>query len=638
MSSHGSGSDSHTHSDARLRRSLSFWQLYFIIVSGIIGSGWLFASLGAGAAAGPAAIVSWVVASVLVVLIALAFSEMAGILPRSGAAVRYPHFTHGGFVGGIIGWCYLLWALAVPSLEAEAIVTFASDYLPGLITKTAGTNVLTAPGIGMAVVLMIIFAVINYFGVLLVGRLATYITLWKLIIPTLTFIFLFVFNMHGGNYLNYGGFAPNGSASILGTIVTWGIAFAIISPLQGLEYGGESRNPQRDLPWATILAILTAVVVYILLQSSFIGAIDWHSMGIKPGDWAGLKTSGWSGAPFAKALQSSSVGFVGAFAILLLVDAYVSPGATGFVYLGIGTRSLYGLSAIGYLPDVFQRLNRARIPWVGLLVAFIIDCLIFAPFPSWYSIVAIASSTIAVVLVMGGIGLTVLRRTAPDLRRVYRLGGAVVLAPAATVAAVLFLYWAGFVTLAPVVAASLIVLPAWSALYAPSKGWMNQRVGIALGVAFLVVWVLTQIWGGWILAAPTKPLSAHPPFGLYEGAMAVEVAAFTVLCYVLSEPRGRTEVWRSAWLEFLILGVFALSYFGAYGPLAKPAVAFPWDSLLAVGLGLVVYFWGTASGFLTEVVEAVNLRGSGVVGDADEQALTAPPPPGAGPVPGDNGD
>lgn len=615
---------SHTASDTRLRRSLSVWQLYFIMCSALIGSGWLFASLGAASTAGPSAIVSWIIASVLIVIIALSFSEMAGILPRTGAAVRYPHFTHGGFVGGIIGWCYLLWALAVPSLEAEAVVTYASDYLPGLIRVSGGANVLTGTGVAMAVGLMLIFAIINYFGVLLVGRLSTYITLWKMIVPTLTFIFLFFFNMHAGNFLSYGGFTPTGSSSILGTIVTSGITFSLIAPLAGIEFGGESRNPQRDLPVATIAAMVTAAVIYILLQASFVGAINWHAMGVHPGDWAALKTSSWSGAPFAKALQSSSVGFVGAYSIVLLIDAYVSPGATGLVYQGIGARTIYGLSTMAYLPDIFQRLNRSRIPWIGLLAAFIVGCVLFAPFPSWYSIVSVASSTIAVVLVMSGIGLRVLRRTAPDLPRLYRLGFASVMAPAATASAVVLVYWAGYATVVVVVSAALFVLPAWSAIFAPAKGWMNQGVGIVLGALYLATWIATQVWGGWFLAPATKPLADHPPFGLFMGAMAVTVVIFMVLCYFLSTPRGRTEVWRSAWLPFFILGVMPISFFGAYGPLPHPWLPYPWDTLTAIVLGVIVYFWGSASGFLTELVEEVNQRGSGVVTDADEQAVVGP--------------
>lgn len=628
---------SHTRSDTRLRRSLSVWQLYFIMCSALIGSGWLFASLGAASTAGPSAIVSWIIASILIVIIALSFSEMAGILPRTGAAVRYPHFTHGGFVGGIIGWCYLLWALAVPSLEAEAVVTYASDYLPGLIRVTGGANVLTATGIGFAVVLMIVFAVINYFGVLLVGRLSTYITLWKMIVPALTFIFLFAFNMHAGNYLSYGGFTPTGNASILSTIVTSGITFSLIAPLAGIEFGGESRNPQRDVPVATIAAMLTAAIIYILLQASFIGAINWHAMGVHPGDWAGLKTGSWSGAPFAKALQSSSVGFVGAYSIVLLIDAYVSPGATGFVYQGIGARTVYGLSTMAYLPDVFQRLNRHRIPWVGLLLAFIVGCFLFAPFPSWYSIVSVASSTIAVVLVMSGIGLRVLRRTAPDLPRLYRLFLAPVMAPAATASAVILVYWAGYATLVVVVSAALFVLPAWSALFAPAKGWMNQGVGIVLGALYLAAWIAIQVWGGWFLAPATRPLSDHPPFGLFMGAMAVTVAAFMVLCHFLSTARGRTEIWRSAWLPFFILGVVPISFYGAYGPLPKPWLPYPLDTLTAIVLGLIVYYWGSASGFLTELVQEVNERGTGVVTDADEDELAARVATGQAPTPGGAG-
>jgi hypothetical protein len=65
--------------------------------------------------------------------------------------------------------------------------------------------------------------------------------------------------------------------------------------------------------------------------------------------------------------------------------------------------------------------------------------------------------------------------------------------------------------------------------------------------------------------------------------------------------------------------------------LPKPVVGFPWDSLLAVALGLIVFFWGVASGFLTEEVEAVNRRGSGVITDTDEQDLdVAVSPPASG--------
>src|SRR5579859_4747983 len=112
--------------DRRLRRSLSFQHLFFLSMGGIIGSGWLFAVLGADAAAGPAVILSWLIGGLLVLLIALTYAEVSGMLPRSGAIARYPHLTHGGLTGFLLGWAYFLSAVTVPAIEAEAVVTYAS--------------------------------------------------------------------------------------------------------------------------------------------------------------------------------------------------------------------------------------------------------------------------------------------------------------------------------------------------------------------------------------------------------------------------------------------------------------------------------------------------------------------------------
>src|ERR1044071_976199 len=81
--------------DRHLRRTMGFNQLLFMSLGAIIGSGWLLASLAAAGTAGPAAVVSWAIGGVFILLVALAWAELAGMLPRTGAIVRYPHLTHG---------------------------------------------------------------------------------------------------------------------------------------------------------------------------------------------------------------------------------------------------------------------------------------------------------------------------------------------------------------------------------------------------------------------------------------------------------------------------------------------------------------------------------------------------------------
>ena len=120
----------HEASDRRLRRVLSRSQLLMLSLGAIIGSGWLFSAMTADALAGPASYVSWIVGGVLVLLIAVAYAEVATMLPRSGAIVRYPHLTHGGYTGFILGWAYLLASASVPAIEAIATVQYIGPQAP----------------------------------------------------------------------------------------------------------------------------------------------------------------------------------------------------------------------------------------------------------------------------------------------------------------------------------------------------------------------------------------------------------------------------------------------------------------------------------------------------------------------------
>ena len=116
------GTTATIESDKKLRRELSFRDLLMLSLGGIIGSGWLFAVLAASADAGPAVIVSWIVGGILVLFIALNYAEVSGMIPRTGAIVRYPHLSHGSYTGYILGWTYMLSAVTVPTIEAEAVV------------------------------------------------------------------------------------------------------------------------------------------------------------------------------------------------------------------------------------------------------------------------------------------------------------------------------------------------------------------------------------------------------------------------------------------------------------------------------------------------------------------------------------
>ena len=608
--------------DRQLSRRMSVWQLFFLSMGGIIGSGWLFAALAAAATAGPAAIVSWIIGGVLVLLVAMNYAEIAGMLPRSGAIVRYPHLTHGGYTGFILGWTYLLSAVSVPAIEAEAVVTYASTYIHGIINPV--NSELTWPGgILFGIGLMIVFFLINYFGIKFLSQVNSFVTGWKFVIPGITFILLFIFGLHAKNFAGYGGFAPLGWAPVLGAVASSGIVFSFLGFRQALDYGGEARNPQRDIPIATIASVLAGLALYVLLQASFIGAIKWGVFGVHAGDWEALKAAGSAAkdAPFYIALKAAGPALLGGFATILLIDAFVSPSGTGVVYLGTSARTVYGLSIVGYLPRLFQLiLARFRIPWIALIASAVVGCLFFLPLPSWYELVGIITSATVLTYIMGGIGVHVLRRTAPSLARPFHLPAAGLLGPAGFIGALMIVYWSNFEVLAIVFAAVFVALPIFSSYYAPNKGWIKPAYGVILGVVFLVLWIIVERWGQWALVASPLTLP-HPAFPVFYFTTIVLVAGFTGVLYYLCNAEGRQAVSSTWWLIYLLLAMYCISYYGAYGPAAlinpsKPSgIPFPADLLVVIMVGLLAYGWAVHSGYETEDIKAIVDSGTAVITD-----------------------
>ena len=593
--------------DKGLRRAMPLQQLLFLSMGGIIGSGWLFAVLGADATAGPASVISWILGGIFVLLIALTYAEIAGMLPRSGAIVRYPALTHGAFTGFILGWAYALAATSVAAIEAEAVVTYLSTKFTGadFTATVSGVKVLTWPnGIVFAVLLMVLFFVVNFVGVRFLSEFNRWITWWKLIIPTLTFLLLFL-AFKGQNFTAYGGFTPLGPSPIFQALATSGIVFAYLGFRQALEYGGEARNPQRDVPIATILSVIIGMVIYVLLQLAFTGAVDFAKAGVTPGDWAALKASSWASGPLYSALNATGIGILGAFATLLLIDAAVSPSGTGWIYLGTGTRAIYGMGVHRYFPRVFEKMNRFGIPWVSLLATFVVGCLFFAPLPSWYSLVGFITSATVLTYIMGGLGLPVLRRAAPGLTRPFRLPGAQIIAPLGFLAALMVVYWSGFQTLVNVYAAVFIGLAVFAAYVAPNQGWLSRQVGGVIGVVFLVVWIVVNALGGWVLNTGTTAAPGSLSFPAYFILFAATLIVFSAALWYLSNDVGRMHVERSAWLLAVLLATFLVSYFGEYGPLKTPALAFPASDIVEIVIGIVCYYWGVASGFVTQELSEI---------------------------------
>jgi amino acid transporter len=426
---------------AGLRREIGFIGLLWASGGSIIGSGWLFGAQGALATAGPAAIISWVIGALAILLLALVHAELGGMYPVAGGTARFPHYAFGGAVGASFGWFSWLQAATVAPIEVMAVIQYGQHYsfADQWMKLSHGQHVLTGTGVVAAIVLMALFTAINFLGVRRLAHTNSAATWWKMGVPLLAIVALAITHFHTGNFTAANGFSPYGAKGVLAAVSTSGIIFALLGFEQADQLAGESANPKRDIPRAVIGAVTLGAGIYILLQIVFLAALPATQI---KGTWASAGYTTFSG-PFANLATLLGLGWL---ATILYIDAVISPGGTGLIYTTATSRVSYGLSRNGYVPTVYERTDRRGIPWFGLLTAFVVGCICFLPFPSWKSLVGLITSASVLMYAGAPLALGTFRSRLPDADRPYRVPAAPVLAPLAFAVANLLILWSGWTT------------------------------------------------------------------------------------------------------------------------------------------------------------------------------------------------
>jgi amino acid transporter len=457
-----------------LDRGVGFLGLLWASEGSIIGSGWLFGALVAATYAGPSALIGWIIASFIVILLALVHAELGGLFPVSGGTSRFPHYSFGTFAGATFGWASYLQAATVAPIEVLAAIQYLSTahWARHFYKPTMPYGTLSTSGIIAAIILMLFFVCLNLVGIRWLARANNGITTWKVAIPILTIVVIFATSFHGGNFTKAGGFfvSPHALRAIMIAIPGGGIVFALLGFEQAVQLGGEAANPKRDLPRAVILSILIGAAIYILLQIAFIGAVDPKLL-IKEGPWTNLGSSNTN--PSVVALNAgpfytvTKVAGLAWLAFILRLDAVISPSGTGLVYLTSSSRLSFALSKNGYVPSAFQKTDqRTRVPVFGVIFATVIGLLFLLPFPSWAELVNVVTSASVLMYAAAPLALMALRKQKPELPRVYTLPWAKVLAPLSFVCATWIIYWAGWETYTTLMVAMLIGYGLIAASYA----------------------------------------------------------------------------------------------------------------------------------------------------------------------------
>ncbi len=423
-----------TPTDVGFKRELGLIGATWASETSIIGSGWLFGALFASQAVGGASVVAWVIVGAIVIVLALAHAELGAMYPVSGGTARFPHFAFGSVAGIGFGFFSYVQAVTIAPIECFAFMQYAAYFWPSIYKNGNVTGV----GFVLTIILMAVFVAVNFLAMRIFARVNNTLTWWKVAIPILTIIVLAT-HWHSGNFTAGGSFLPGGIRALFAALPAAGIVFAYSGFEQCDQLAGEIKNPGRNLPRAIIYSILIGTAIYVLLQVVFIAAMPPAE--VAKGGFAGITNTTILDGPFAGLAAVAGLGWL---ATLLRIDAFISPTGTGLIYTTGTSRVSYGLSRNRYFPQIFGKVDRNGIPWVGLIFAFIIGLFFLLPFPSWHSLVGLITG--ASVLMYAGAPLSVgaFRGQVPEANRPYRMPAAWLLAPAAFAVADLLIYWSGF--------------------------------------------------------------------------------------------------------------------------------------------------------------------------------------------------
>jgi amino acid transporter len=398
----------------KLQRSIGTIGLLFAAVGGIVGSGWLFGPMYAAQIAGPAAIISWILGGILMLFIAFTFAELATTYPKAGGMVHFGSMSHGPVVSFTIGWMIWLSSVVVAPVETLALLQYAANYIPHITHTVGHVAMLTGMGVFYAAILMMIMVFLNAMGAKFFSKSSTAIVTIKLIVPVLTLIVLFAIDFHKSNFTAYEGFAPFGWKGIITALPLGGIVFSFIGYSPAIQLAGEAKNPQKAIPFAIVGAVAVCIILYVLIQMAFIGAMKPEFLAH---GWAHLSFSGDAG-PFAGILTAFGVTWL---VVVIYADAFISPFGTAYIYTAATARVGYALSEIGFFGKMLTTLNKNNVPLKAMLLNYCVGMLLFLPFHAWQAMVEFLISCFIIAYSVGPISLYVMRNKDEDRKRPFRV-------------------------------------------------------------------------------------------------------------------------------------------------------------------------------------------------------------------------
>lgn len=421
----------HVDEHQRLKPTLSWWHLVALGVGAVVGTG-IYTLVGVGAGlAGPGVVLSFVVAGTVCACAALAYAEVASMIPASGSAYTYTYVAIGELFAWIVGWSLILEYSLVVSAVAVGWSGYAVGFmmsmgveLPGAFTAGPHAGgVLNLPAAGIVGVVSILLALgtresatIN--AVLVVIKIAGLVLFVKVALPHFDAAY-------------FEPLMPFGFASVevdgvqRGVMAAAAIIFFAFYGFDAVSTAAEeTKRPGRDLPIGIIGSLVICTLVYVAVAMSAVGSMHYTVFANSP-------------EPLASVLRN--VGSNQA-AALVAAAAVIALPTVILAFLYGQSRIFFVMARDGLFPQALATVSPRTGTPVRITVVTAVVIAMLAAFVPLGDIAALANAGTLVAFISVSVCMLVLRRTAADRPRLFRTPVPWLIGPAAILGC-LYLFW-----------------------------------------------------------------------------------------------------------------------------------------------------------------------------------------------------
>ncbi|MDH5829302.1 amino acid permease [Luteimonas sp. M1R5S18] len=413
--------------EATLKRTLTARHLILLGIGAVIGAG-IFVLTGQAAAnhAGPAIMLSFVLAGFACAMAGLCYAEFASMMPVSGSAYSYSYATLGEFVAWFIGWCLVLEYLFASSTVAVGW----SGYLVSFLTTTLGVpfpaQFASAPLAWVNGEFVATEGLINLPAVLIVAAVSglcyvgiTQSAFVNAIVVAIKVAVIAAFLGFGAQYVNPENWTPfipantgPGQFGMDGVFRAAAIVFFAYIGFDAVSTAaGEAKNPQRDMPIGILGSLAVCTVIYIAVCAVLTGMTHYTL----------LNTAKPVATALEEVLKADPGASVGWLKTAVEIGAIAGLSSVILVMLMAQPRIFYSMSRDGLMPAIFGKVHpKFHTPYVGTIIVGIVACLLagFMPLSVLGELVAMGT---LVAFATVCLGVLILRHTRPDLARPFRV-------------------------------------------------------------------------------------------------------------------------------------------------------------------------------------------------------------------------